>query len=165
MAGAVGGLAGSWAMVRFNHLYGGSSEDGGSHAHRRVAASPNDTDSSLPDEPASSQVADRALAPIAGRPLTEPEKEATGPLFHYAFGALMGALYGAAAEIQPRTTAAAGMPFGAGVWVVADEIGTPAAGLARKPTEYPLSRHLSSFASHLVFGLTTEAVRRLLRQA
>ena len=150
-------------MVQFNHLLGGSDEDGGSHPHRRDEASPNETDSSIPDEPASSQVAGITLAPVVGRPLTEREKELTGPIFHYAFGAAVGAIYGAAAEIQPDAAKAAGIPFGAAVWIIADEIGMPAAGLARRPDAYPPSRHASSFASHLVFGLTVEAVRRALR--
>ena len=163
IAGAAGGLAGSWTMVRFNHLLGGSEEDGGSHPHRRDEASPNDTDSSLPDEPASSQVASIALEPVVGRPLTEREKELTGPIFHYAFGAAVGAIYGATAEMQPQAAKAAGLPFGAAVWIVADEIGMPASGLARRPDTYPPSRHVSSFASHLVFGLTVEAIRRAFR--
>ena len=162
-AGALGGIAGSWMMVRFNHVVGGSDEDGGSHPHRRREASPNDTDGTISDEPASSQVASAASEALLGRPLDESQRQQTGPLFHYAFGAIAGAIYGAAAEWQPRTAAAAGAPFGAAVWLAADEIGLPAAGLARHPASYPLSRHASAFGSHIVFGLTVEAVRRAMR--
>lgn len=151
-------------MVRFNHLLPGSDEDGGSHPHRRDEASPNDTDATIADEPASSQVASLAAEATIGRPLTESEKrEVGGPIVHYAFGAAAGALYGAVAERSPGATAGAGMPYGTALWVAADELGLPALGLARKPTEYPLSRHASAFASHLVFGLAVEGVRRLLR--
>jgi hypothetical protein len=150
-------------MVRFNHLVGGSDEDGGSHPHRRDRASPNDTDGTIADEPASSQIAARAAEAMLGRTLEEPERQKAGPLFHYGFGAITGALYGAAAEYRPAMTAAAGAPFGATVWLAADEIGLPAFGLARNPTTYPVSRHASALGTHLVFGLTTEAVRRLLR--
>ena len=38
-------------------------------------------------------------------------------------------------------------------------------GLSKLPTEYPLSVHAYAFASHLVFGLTTELVRRAVRNA
>jgi hypothetical protein len=41
----------------------------------------------------------------------------------------------------------------------------PAAGLSRKPSEYPASIHTYAFASHLVYGLTTEIVRRAVRKA
>jgi uncharacterized membrane protein YagU involved in acid resistance len=52
------------------------------------------------------------------------------------------------------------MPFGIAVWLAADEIGLPMMGLSRNPTDYPADRHIASFGSHLVFGLTTDVVRR-----
>jgi uncharacterized membrane protein YagU involved in acid resistance len=51
------------------------------------------------------------------------------------------------------------------VWVAADEIGMPLVGLAKPPTAYPLKDHATTFASHLVFGATTEVVRRLVLAA
>jgi putative membrane protein len=62
-------------------------------------------------------------------------------------------------------TALAGIPFGAAVWLVADEVGVPAAGLANGPAEYPLSTHASALAAHVVYGATTELVRRNLVRA
>lgn len=162
-AGAIGGIVGSWAMIQFNHLIGGSDGDGGSHPHRRVHASPNETDGTISDEPASEQVASLAAEPVLGRPLGDREKKVGGSLLHYAFGAAMGAIYGAAAERDSRTIMGAGLPFGAAVWVTADELALPALGLAQRPFEYPPSRHASALGSHLVFGLTVEAVRRALR--
>ena len=76
-----------------------------------------------------------------------------------------GGLYGAIAELKPATTAGAGLPFGAAVWLIADEIIVPAFGLSKPPTEYPPSTHAYSIASHLVYGLTTEIVRREARRA
>jgi putative membrane protein len=164
LAGAVAGIAGSWAMVRFNHAVGGGGfRPGGAHNHRRLRATPNDTDGTFSDEPASMQVASAVAAPVLGRPLSEDEKEIGGPIAHYLFGAVMGAMYGAAAETQPSATAGAGVPFGTAVWLAADEVGVPLAGLSGPPGNYPLSRHVAAFASHVVFGLTVEGVRRLLR--
>ena len=37
-------------------------------------------------------------------------------------------------------------------------------GLSKKPTEYPLSRHLSGLGQHLVYGATVELVRRGMRE-
>jgi len=167
VAGALGGLAGSWAMVRFNHLLapdtGTSDKPGDAHAHRRVDARPNDTDGSIPDEPGSIQAAEAIAEPALGRELTEREKDLGGSLVHYAFGAAAGALYGAAAEIDRSTTRAAGIPYGIAVWLFADEIGMHAAGFASHPADYPASRHAAALASHIVFGLSVETVRRLLR--
>jgi len=164
LAGALGGVAGAWTMVRFNHaIGGGSSRAGDAHPHRRVSAQPNDTDATFSDEPGSMQAASAIAEPFVGRPLRENEKEVGGPVVHYLFSAVMGALYGAAAEVQPSAAAGAGIPFGTAVWVAADEIGMPLAGFASDPRNYPLSRHAAALGSHIVFGVTVEAVRRLLR--
>ena len=164
LAGALGGLAGSWAMVRFNHAVGGGGfRPGDRHAHRRTAAQPNDTDGTFPDEPASMQLASAIAEPVVGRPLAEREKEVGGPIMHYLFGALVGAMYGALAETKPSMANGAGIPFGTAVWLGADEIGVPLAGFASDPRDYPLSRHAAALGSHVVFGLTVEGIRRLLR--
>jgi hypothetical protein len=164
VAGAIGGLAGSWTMVQFNHaLGGGSSHPADAHDHRRQRAQPNDTDATISDEPASIKIAEAVAEPVLARPLTEGEKTVGGSVAHYLFGAMVGAMYGAAAETRPSTAAGAGIPFGVSVWLGADELGLPAAGLAAPPQNYPLSRHAAAFGSHIVFGLTVECVRRMLR--
>jgi len=42
-----------------------------------------------------------------------------------AFGTLMGAAYGAMAEIAPFSTTGGGLPFGLALWLGADEIAVP----------------------------------------
>ncbi|MCA1564400.1 MAG: DUF1440 domain-containing protein [Acidobacteria bacterium] len=92
------------------------------------------------------------------------EKETAGTAFHYAMGATSGALYGAVAEVLSGDKVGAGVPFGAAVWLIADEGLVSAVGLSKSPTEYPLSIHAYAISSHLVFGLTTELVRRAMRR-
>lgn len=58
-----------------------------------------------------------------------------------------------------------GLPFGAAVWFVADEIALPALGLSKKPTDYPAGVHTKALASHLVYGLSTDLVRKGVRRA
>jgi putative membrane protein len=72
-------------------------------------------------------------------------------------------LYGALAEVTPQVTAAGGLPFGAGFWLLADEISVPLLGLSKGPTEYPVSTHVYALASHLVYGVTAELGRRAVR--
>ena len=98
-----------------------------------------------------------------GHGLSKEQKDIGGQVFHYAFGATNGALYGAASEISPRLTLGAGLPFGAAIWVVADELVVPALGLSKWPQNYPAKKHASALASHLVYGLTTHAVFNVLR--
>jgi hypothetical protein len=95
--------------------------------------------------------------------LTRGEKKIAGPAVHYAFGTVVGGLYGAAAELAPEVVKGAGLPFGAAFWLVADETALPLLGLSKGPTAYPVSTHVYALASHFVYGLTTEVVRRTLR--
>jgi uncharacterized membrane protein YagU involved in acid resistance len=123
---------------------------------------PQDKARQSPDEPATYKAADAASRALTGHAVARDDKPAAGSIVHYAFGGAVGAIYGAAAAQTDRVTAWGGVPFGATLWLIADEIGVPAAGLSKAPTEYPLSTHLSAFAAHLVYGATTETVRRLL---
>jgi putative membrane protein len=176
MAGAVGGLVASWVMNQFQALWsrmaygverphGAQSLQPGSPRHgvaRDLQERGRDRESDDAAVRTAVVVSDRLL----GLELAEREKkEMAGAVVHYAFGVATGGLYGAIAELKPATTAGAGLPFGAAVWLIADEIIVPALGLSKPPTEYPPSTHVYSIASHLVYGLTTEIVRREVRRA
>ena len=114
-------------------------------------------------EDAATRTARLALA-TAGKELTDPrQKQLAGEFVHLAFGAINGALYAVAAELEPRVTAAAGVPFGATVWAVADEGLVPALGLSRGPRDASAGLLAYGLLSHFVYGMTTECVRRSLR--
>ena len=160
-AGVAGGLIASYVMEkaqsvieRLAHGNEGAS-GGGGQQHRRQHEG----------EPATYKAADAIAESVVDRPVPRQYKPAAGAAIHYAFGGVVGALYGALAATKRDVTVAAGIPFGAAVWLVADEIGVPAAGLAKRPTEYPMSKHASALAAHLVYGATTELVRRGLMAA
>ena len=67
---------------------------------------------------------------------------------------------------QPRNLRRArrrlGRPFGAALWFGADEIAVPAVGLSQAVKDIFISTYASAFAMHLVYGATTESVRRLV---
>jgi putative membrane protein len=157
VAGLIGGLVASYVMEEFQHglqrvmAPGGAADGGGGQQHRQPQS-----------EPATYKAADAVTHAITGHDLAKKDKPTGGSLVHFAFGGAVGAMYGAAAAQQDDVTAWGGVPFGATVWLVADELGVPLAGLSRKPTDYPLSSHASALAAHLVYGATTEGVRRLL---
>ena len=160
IAGLVGGLAGSFAMEHFQRALGKISPDiggapgGGGQQYRKPQS-----------EPSTYKAANAVARATTGRPVPAPDKPAAGSLVHYAFGGTLGAIYGAAIAQNRDVAGGAGLPFGAAVWVAADEIGMPLVGLAKPPTAYPLKDHATTFASHLVFGATTEVVRRLVLAA
>lgn len=156
VAGFTGGLAGSWAMEQFQRALervaksNDGATGGGAQQHRQPQSAP-----------ATHKTADAIAETVTGQDMPEAYKPAAGALVHYAFGGAVGAMYGAAAASKPDVTAWGGLPFGATVWLIADEMGVPLTGLSKPPTEYPLSDHASAFASHLVYGAVTEAVRTL----
>lgn len=174
-AGAAGGLAASVAMNQFQALWsklagrrershGAQSMQQGSPQHgvgRELQRRGRDEGR----DDAAMRLANAISVGLLDHELTRSEKEATGTAIHYAFGVMTGGVYGAAAELLPGITAGAGVPFGAFVWLSADEGVVPGLGLSKSPTEYPLSIHAYALASHLVYGLTTELVRRAVRQA
>ncbi len=69
------------------------------------------------------------------------------------------------AEVAPGVTAGEGAAFGAAVWLIADEASVPALGLTKAPAQIPVSTHVYALASHLVYGVVAEAMRRAFRRA
>jgi putative membrane protein len=124
----------------------------------------DDQDAKEQDDDATVKAAKAISKGVFGHELQESEKKPAGTAVHYAFGMVSGGLYGALAEVVPQVTTAAGVPFGAAFWLLADEISVPLLGLSKGPTEYPPSTHAYALASHLVYGATAELSRRALRQ-
>lgn len=164
-AGLVGGLVASWAMNRF--------QDGWSklaHGNRMSPLGQDQSQSRQPEsdeegsvEPEDDTTVKTASAISEGvfdHKLTQREKKIAGTAVHYALGTGVGGLYGAVAEVAPNVTTGAGLPFGALFWLVVDEGAVPILGLSKGPRQYPLSTHAYALASHFVYGVTTELVRR-----
>lgn len=174
-AGVVGGLTAAFVMNQFQALWGKLME-GTERSHGAQSLQDGAPDHGVGrelQERGSDEEGDNAAVRAASgvselvfdHRLTKDEKETGGEIAHYVMGATSGAIYGVAAELLPEATVGAGLPFGAAVWVGADELVVPALGLSKWPTEYPLKTHVYSFVSHLVYGLTTEVVRRGVRSA
>ena len=174
-AGVAGGLVASAVMNQFqaflSKLMEGEERSHGAQSlqqglpHHGIGEELEKRGSDDPHDNAAVRTGNAFAELILGERLSESEKESAGTLAHYAMGATSGAIYGALAEVVPQTTIGQGLPFGAAVWSIADEGVVPAMGLSKSGTEYPLSIHVYSVASHLVYGLTTELVRRTVRRA
>ena len=116
---------------------------------------------------------DDATAKVAGRisegvfrhQLTNNQKRWAAPAVHYIYGALVGGLYGALAERRTPVRALAGVPYGAAVWLLGDEVAMPLLQLSKGPRKYPIANHARALASHVVYGATTDLVRRVVRRA
>ena len=155
LGGMAGGLAGSFVMERFQRALGrvspeiGGAPGGGGQQYRKPQG-----------EPSTYKAADVVAKATTGHPVPEWKKPLAGAAVHYAFGGAVGAIYGAAAAGNPDITSGAGLPFGASLWLIADELGMPVLGLAPPPSAHPAKDHATTLASHLLFGAVTECVRR-----
>lgn len=148
-AGAVAGVAGAWAMTQFHVAVYGRGLTGAREPQSHRPVDRVDQDATMK--------AAAEVAGLAGRTLSQDERRRGGVLVHYAFGATVGAAYALLARFWPAVRAGGGMPFGALVWLLADEIGLPAAGLAHGPRTYRAEVHVEMLAAHLVFGRATDA--------
>jgi hypothetical protein len=111
---------------------------------------------------AAERTANIASVTLAGHPLSEAEKDLGGTIFHYLFGATTGMAYGIARELVPASKIGWGIPFGAAVWLIADETVVPALGLSKHARKYSASINAYALAAHLVYGLATEVVLKTL---
>jgi len=158
IAGVAGGLLASLVMEQFQFVWSKASE-----AIR--GASEGEKPKGRKAEPATVKAAQSISKNVFGKKLPKSRKKLAGEIVHYAVGTASAAIYGAAAEASPVTTIGDGLAFGTAVWLLADEISVPALGLSKGPTKFPLSTHVYALVSHLVYGWTTEMVRRAVRKA
>ncbi len=101
---------------------------------------------------------------IAGHELTPAARFAAGETIHWGFGAATGAAYGALAEFFPAATAKDGASFGLALATLTHEGALPAMGLSAEPEEQTPREHTSEMATHLIFGVVTETVRKFVRR-
>ena len=175
VAGLAAGLVASWTMNQFQAAWtritaGFEKPHGAQSMQPSEGPNPNEMPDASQAQTAKEEQDDATVKTakaisegIFGHKLTKEEKKPAGAAVHYAFGTATGGLYGAMAEVAPQVTVGAGIPFGAVFWAVADEAAVPLLGLAKGPTQYPLSTHAYALASHLVYGLTAELSRRAVR--
>jgi putative membrane protein len=156
IAGAVGGLAASYAMNQFQSLL--------TAVTKELSKREGDQQSSG-GEDATVKAAEVISEHVFHHELTGAEKKWAGSAVHYAFGTLIGAVYGVLAETVPAARSGHGAAFGTAVWLAADEIGVPALGLAQPPSQTPASSHVKALASHLVYGFTTDLTTRTIQRA
>lgn len=146
LAGALGGLAGSFAMSQF-------------HALIQKIEQPAQQDK----EDSTVKAASATSRAIFHHELTPQQKKIAAPVVHYAFGTSMGAIYGALAESARPVNAGWGMPFGAAIWLGAHVLAVPALGLSQPITESTPGAEAAEFGGHLVYGVVVEGLRRLAR--
>jgi putative membrane protein len=110
------------------------------------------------------QAPDVLAEKLAGHELVGTRKEVATEAIHWGFGALTGAAYGALAEYYPAATAKDGAGFGMALSSLTHGTVLPAMGLSAEPEEQTVRERTSEMATHLVYGVVTETVRRVVRK-
>src|SRR5262245_23958327 len=129
-AGVAGGLIGGWVMNQFQSWWSrrshGIERPHGAQSLQQGSPQRGIGELQIATEEASDNAAIRVASAISEglfhRRLRKNEKELAGAASHYVMSATSGGIYGALAEVQPVATIGAGLPFGAAVWVIADEV-------------------------------------------
>jgi putative membrane protein len=102
---------------------------------------------------------------VTGRSLPEDRKKAAMQGIHWGFGAVAGAVYGAAVEIEPSLGAWKGAAFGVTLNRLTHESLLPKLGLSKPKNKQPTQERISEWVSHAVYGIFTDTVRRGVRKA
>ncbi len=100
---------------------------------------------------------------LAGHSLEQGAKAVASEGIHWAFGAAAGAAYGAVAEFYPAITAKEGVTFGLMLMSLTHRTALPALGLSAAADEQTPREQTSEAATHIVYGVVAERVRRTVR--
>ncbi len=159
LAGVAGGLAAAWVMNQWSAGPGSALNKKlmTPEEQEKVAANSDGEDATM-------KAADGLSTPVqGGQHLTSEQKEKGGPIVHYTYGALVGGLYGGLAEYSKVVRSGFGTTYGSVLFIGGDLVAVPAFGLAEPLDKFPAASYAGPFTSHLVFGATTEVVRRIVR--
>lgn len=114
--------------------------------------------------PAPAQVGKRLVEGLFERELPAQRARLVNNLTHWAAGMLGGVQYGILAGSLRTPRIRYGVPFGASVWA-AGYVVLPAAKLYKPIWEYDRTTLAKDLSAHLVYGLGTATVLRLLAPA
>ena len=128
----------------------------------RPEQKPRANDGKRQDDPSTQEIADAISKAVTGHEVPEDKKPAAGVAVHYGFGAICGALYGMLAALRPATGLPAGLVYGVAIWLLGDEVGLRALGIAPDPRKVPMSQHVQAFGAHIVYGAGTALLSKLL---
>ncbi|MCL4302565.1 MAG: hypothetical protein KJ077_43145 [Anaerolineae bacterium] len=102
---------------------------------------------------------------VTGQEPKSPEtRTALSYLVHWGYGLGQGGLYGAARSSVNNLDLAGGVMFGAGLWLLGDELVVPLLGLQGGPTTVSSAQHTHRLGAHVAYGLGLAAATQLLRR-
>lgn len=169
LAGAGAGLAASWVMNVFmsgpgQKLQQSLKTEQEKYQDRLEKMQEEQRGGGEPKQDATMKAADAMVATATGgQHLSLEQQQKAGPMVHYGFGALVGGLYGGLAEYSDTVRKGFGTGFGTALFAGADLVAVPAFRLGPPVSETPTKSLANPLAAHLVYGATTELLRRVIR--
>lgn len=162
VAGAIGGVAGAGAMLLFgavwmNHVDEGQPADKPVRPPKFLPLADHELEATM-------LLARWIFTPIARRELTGEEIIRIARYVHFAFGAMLGATFGALVEQRRLNSVAGALAFTSAEELIGNEFLMPRLGYLKQPHEYPTHERWNSFLGHLVFGASMELSRRAMRK-
>jgi hypothetical protein len=167
VAGILGGLAAGAVMNAFGTLVRsigrGREAPGAAPGADRAGRGAQPPQAAGPAEDDAAVRAGSALYEhVAGRIPPARTRMQLGQLAHYGFSAGAGLAYTLTAPAVPALRAGRGLAYGTVVWVIADEIITPALRLSKGPRQLSLGVLAYALAAHWVYGVSLDAATRML---
>src|SRR6185312_6545177 len=157
LAGLAAGAVATGAMTLF--------QLGWSKAKTQIEQKQGRESGEQPQEGESStvKVADHFSEVVRNRSLRADEKEPASYIVHFAFGTLMGGVYGISSEYLPIAKLGFGLFHGLALWGAADASVLPALNLSKPVNQRSAGEISYEVLAHAVYGASSEAVRRLIR--
>jgi len=161
VAGLAAGAAGTAAMTLFQT--GWSKAQNEFSQNKDHESTDSNRQQSSQDEPSTVKVANKISEATLHRDLRKREKEPASYAVHFAFGTLMGGIYGISSEYLKVARTGYGLLHGLGLWAGADATVLPAIGLSQPVTERSPGELTYEILAHAVYGVSSEATRRFVR--
>jgi hypothetical protein len=163
LAGAAGGAAGTFAMDFYMRAMKKLSPDGCRGKPREHLISLIGRRHEKGESSTAALGRMMYEAATGERPSNQTRKKLSKAV-HWGYGIDLGGAYGAFRGRKPKLDVLGGLVYGAGLWVLGDEIAVPLLGLAEGPKAYPKKIHAESLGAHLIYGAATAVATQLLRR-
>jgi uncharacterized membrane protein YagU involved in acid resistance len=105
------------------------------------------------------------LADLEDPGQAETVTEGRSQAVHYSIGVAPAIGYALLRDKLPGSGVARGALYGAGLFLMQDEVLNTVTGLGAKPQRYPWQAHARGIVAHTVYGVATELVLNLLDNA
>lgn len=115
-------------------------------------------------ENATAALAKNVYRSRTGRDLPAERAEKAGMMVHTGYGLLTAVGYGMVRGRRRGADLKGGALFGAGLWLLGDEIAVPLLGLSQGPKAHSPALLVQTLAAHIAFGVAVAATAQTLRR-